>query len=220
MRAQVDLPDPDGPARTTSAGTGSRRRVALAGLVGPAAFVGAWVTGGILSRSRGYSPVHDAISRLAAAGAPTQPLMSTGFVVFGLALPVFGAAALRREVDGPAWASAVATGLATLGVAAFPLDVSAGVDVAHGIAAGTGYATLAAVPLLAARPLWREGRRGWAAAGVVAGLTSAVCLALTTSDLPHGLFQRLGLTVTDTWIAAFAISLAVRRTPARGRPSA
>ena len=49
---------------------GTDRRLALGGMVGPAAFVGAWAVLG--ARLPGYDPTQDAISRLAADGAPTR----------------------------------------------------------------------------------------------------------------------------------------------------
>ena len=190
------------------------RWLAAGGVIGPAAFVGAWVAGAAAT-TRPYSHVHDAISRLAAVGADTRPLMTGGFVGFGVAVPMY-AAAFRRVVDGPAWGSAVATGVATLAVAALPLDRSSAVDTWHGIAASVGYVTLAATPLLAARPLAAQGRRGLALAGVAAGVVSAVALLLTTTSLPHGLFQRVGLTASDAWIVASAVAmLADRKTVPR-----
>ncbi|MGH9150419.1 MAG: DUF998 domain-containing protein, partial [Acidimicrobiales bacterium] len=95
------------------------RVAAAGGLVGPAAFVGAWAAGGVVAP--GYSPVGHAISRLAAPGAPARGLMTAGFVAFGLALPAYGWA-LRRAGLGRSGAAAVVTGLATLGVAAFPVE--------------------------------------------------------------------------------------------------
>ncbi|MGB4746437.1 MAG: DUF998 domain-containing protein, partial [Candidatus Microthrix parvicella] len=50
----------------------------MGGIVGPAAFIGAWVAGTVVLD--GYSPITDAISRLAAVGADTRWLMSTGFL--------------------------------------------------------------------------------------------------------------------------------------------
>ena len=178
-------------------------------MIGPAAFVGAWNAGGALTK-RDYSPIDDAISRLAAVGADSRPLMTAGFIGFGVALPIY-TTALRRVVSGPAWITAAATGLATLGIAATPLDRSATVDRLHAVCAGIGYITLAATPLLAARPLARHGHRTLAGWGVAAGAVSAASLALTTTGLPTGLFQRLGLTATDLWIAASAIAIASGR---------
>jgi Protein of unknown function (DUF998) len=185
------------------------RAAALGGIIGPAAFVGAWVSGGMLT-TRHYSPIDDAISRLAAIGNNTRPLMTAGFIGFGVALPVY-ASALRRTVSGPAWIAAAATGVSMLGVAATPLEHSKTIDALHAVAAGLGYATLAATPLLAARPLARQGHRMLATTGVIAGSLSAICLALTPTDLPTGLFQRVGLTTTDLWIAACAAAIASER---------
>jgi hypothetical protein len=175
-------------------------------VIGPAGFITAWAAGAAVT-SMPYSSVDDAISRLAAVGADTRWLMTAGFVTFGLSLPAY-AWALRSVVPGRAWMTAAATGLATLAVAATPLDRSDTVDRLHAVFAGLGYVTLAATPLLAARPLLALGHRRLAHAGLVAGTTSAVALVLTTTDLPTGLFQRAGLTVTDAWIAASALAMA------------
>jgi hypothetical protein len=185
----------------------SVRTAILGGVIGPAGFVGAWVIGAAVTAAP-YSSIDDAISRLAAVGSDTRWLMTAGFVTFGLSLPVY-AWALRSTVPGRAWITATATGLATLAIAAAPLDRSDTVDRLHGIFAGAGYVTLAATPLLAARPLLAMGHRRLARSGIAAGIASAIALALTTTALPSGLFQRVGLTATDAWIVATA--LAIRR---------
>ena len=172
------------------------------------AFATAWAIGGVTKA--GYSPVHDAISRLAAIGSSARPLMTAGFIAFGVAVPVY-ATALRRAVDGPAWITAALTGISTLAVVAAPLEHSTTVDHWHAVFAGTGYVTLAATPLLAARPLAAAGHRGLARFGVGAGVVSAISLALTTSGAPTGLFQRLGLTSGDLWLAASGIAIAAGR---------
>ena len=66
----------------------ARKLGALAGIAAPASFVGAWLVGG--AQARDYHPVHDAISQLARVGAPTRPLMTAGFVGFGLLAPWWG----------------------------------------------------------------------------------------------------------------------------------
>jgi hypothetical membrane protein len=181
------------------------RAAALGGVIGPAGFIGAWVIGAAVT-SAPYSSVDDAISRLGAVGADTRWLMTAGFVTFGLSLPVY-AWALRSTVAGYAWITAATTGVATLAVAAAPLDRSDTVDGLHGIFAGLGYLTLAATPLLAARPLLAMGHRRLSRFGLAAGATSAIALALTTTALPTGLFQRVGLTVSDAWIIASALAI-------------
>jgi hypothetical membrane protein len=185
-------------------------RSAWGGIVGPAAFISAWLVGGA-EHGGGYSPVDDAISRLAAIGASTRPLMTAGFVGFGVAVPVY-AMALKAAVPGPAWKTAVATGLATLGVAAFPLDKSSTIDQVHAAMAALGYLTLAATPLLAARPLAAAGHRRAASLSVVVGVGSGLCLVGTLVGPAHGLLQRIGLTMGDAWlISSAAWILAGRR---------
>ncbi len=162
----------------------SRVRSAWGGVAGPVAFVSAWLAGGALRP--GYSPVEDAISELAAVGSSTRPLMTAGFVAFGVGVGVY-AAALRTAVPGPAWITAAVTGLATLGVAGFPLDVSPTLDLVHGGFATLGYVTLAATPLLAARPLAASGHPRAAIASAAIGVASGLVLAATVLGPAHGL---------------------------------
>ena len=137
--------------------------------------------------------------------------MSAGFACFGAAVPLFGLA-LREELAGPAWKTAVATGLATLGVGLFPLDASDSIDLAHGAAAALGYATLAATPILAARPLAALGYRRAAVASVAAGVIAGSLLAATVlTDSRHGLYQRAGLAAGDVWLAAAGAWMLRRR---------
>lgn len=191
---------------------GRWRWAALGGIVGPAAFIGAWALLG--ARRPGYDPVTDHISRLAAAGVAERPAMTAGFVAFGLGMPVYSLA-LRRSLPGWSWATAATTGLATLGVAAFPLDGPAG-DGAHAVAAGVGYATLAATPLLAAGGLRRAGHSAAARVSALTGVVSGACLLATVVGPATGLFQRLGLTVGDAWIVTSAVVI-LRAGPCRPR---
>jgi Protein of unknown function (DUF998) len=187
---------------------GQSRRAAWGGVVGPVAFLGAWVVGSVTSAY--YSPVYDPISRLAAVGTDTRGLMSAGFVAFGMGVPLYGAA-LRAAVPGRAWMGAVATGLATLGVAAAPLGRSAAGDRWHGVFAVAGYVALASTPLLAAPSLRRNGQRTLASVGVASSAVTALALVLATTTSQRGLFQRVGLTSTHLWIVASA--LVVLRSP-------
>jgi hypothetical protein len=165
----------------------------LAGVVGPAAFVGAWVVGSVLRRDEGYSVVEDPISRLAEVGASTRPLMTAGFVAFGAAVPVF-AAGERSSLGAPAAAALVVAGLGTLGVAATPLRPGEDVPL-HAVFAVAGYAGMALAPVLA-----RAGRN------VPLGVVSAVCLVATAFEPATGLLQRAGLTIVDAWIVRRALS--------------
>ena len=177
-----------------------------AGIAAPAAFIGAWVTGGLL-RDDGYSPVRDAISRLAETGQPTAPLMTAGFVGFGLLAPV-AAFALQ---DRGARLAVITTGVGTLGVAALPLSAAGGmpVDTWHAVAAGIAYAANVAAPSLAARrlPSARARRASYALSAAIAGCLVA-SLALEEQT---GLFQRAGLTLFDAWLVGTCVHLLRRR---------
>ena len=167
-----------------------------------------------------YSPVHDAISRLAAIGSPERALMTTGFVVYGVAV-MAGGLAVRSSVIRRAWPAVVINGLATVAVAALPLDVSATGDQAHGAAATVGYISLALVPALAAGPLVQGGYRRASVVSVAASIAIGVCLALTVVADANGAFQRTGLGIGDAWLVAAGLSLAtVRRSRPGATPSA
>lgn len=193
-----------------------RRWSALGLAAGPVAFVSVWAVGG--SRTPGYSPVHDAISGIAAVGAPERGLMTAGFVAYGAAV-LAGTPALRRSVVGRAWPAVVVNGLATWGVAALPLDVSQAGDLAHGVAATIGYVSLAAAPALAAGPLARAGHHGAARASVAAAVAIGAFLVLTTVADAKGLTQRTGLGIGDLWLVATGVALAIGRPQLSGEPS-
>jgi hypothetical membrane protein len=181
----------------------SARYQALGGVVGPVAFVGAWSLAGLSARH--YSATQDAISRLAQTGAPTRAAMTSGFLIFGVGVAVY-ARALRSALGGRAWLTALATGVATLGVAAVPLGAPVR-DTVHGWFAATGYVTLAATPLLASIQFARAGRGRWANASRFAGVGAGACLLATVAGPAHGLFQRLGLGIVDVWIVATALEI-------------
>jgi hypothetical membrane protein len=181
---------------------GSRRpgwaSPAWGGIVGPAAFVATWAALGA-TRS-GYSPVEDAISRLAETGTTTRPAMTAGFVVYGVGLAGW-AAALRSGVEGPAWIPAAGVAAATVGVAAFPLrpDASGAVHAAFAVA---GYAALAAVPLVVAAGPVLARHPAAARLSVAVGVVTAGLLVASAAGAPaHGLTQRAGLTLGDGWVA-------------------
>lgn len=166
----------------------------VGGVLGPATFVGCWVLGGALTDA--YSPVDDFISELASSGASTRALMTTGLVVFAAGIGSFG-----RGLPRPARIAATVNAVATLGVAAFPLH--AGIDHLHALAAGTGYVSLAAMPVLAARALGRRAAIASVAVGLFAG---ASLLASAMTGTANGLFQRVGLTIVDVWIVVSALA--------------
>lgn len=179
------------------------RRLALGGVVGCVGFVAAWAVVG--ANTPGYSPVDDAISRLAAQHAPHRAFMTAGFVAFGLGLPAY-AMTLRRALPGWAWTTALTTGVATLGVALAPLDTTAG-DSFHYLFAVIGYVTLAATPVLAIGAFVCRGAPGWARYSAITGAMSGGALLATAAGPLHGLFQRAGLAITDVWIVVTALQM-------------
>ncbi len=183
--------------------SGRRRDLlgAACGVLGPSSFVGAWAVGG--QWTPGYEPTVDAISRLAAEGAPTRALMTGGFVLFGVLVPVFASTAARTLRQPALRWSVGAAGLSTLLVAATPLTrvEGTGQDALHAVWAGTGYVAMAVSPLLGALALRRDGHPRAALLSAVVGVVSAACLAGTVPAGHSGLYQRLGLSVVDAWYA-------------------
>lgn len=199
------MPDavvPSADARRAALGLG------LGLAAGPVAFVSAWALAGW--RTPGHSPVHDAISRIAAVGAPERALMTAGFVAYGASLLV-GTIAARRTVLARAVPALVVNGLATWAVAALPLDRSAPVDLAHGVAATAGYVSLAAVPALAAGPLAVSGRRRAAVLSVAVAVAIGAGMALTAVADARGLAQRAGLGIGDAWLVVAGVAVAAGR---------
>jgi hypothetical membrane protein len=194
-----------------------RKVLAWGGVIGPVVFVTDWAVLGLVRA--GYSPVDVAISRLAELGASTRPAMTIGFVVYGIGLLSYGAA-LRSSVRGPAWLFAVGTGVAVLGVAAFPLGTPTSAAV-HGVCASVGYVCLAVVPLAASLPLKAQGHTRAFCLSVVAGVvTGGFLIATVTVGPGHGLTQRIGLTVGDTWVVVTAVILLRQRLPLTAVPPA
>lgn len=178
--------------------------LAWCGVVGPTGFVAAWATAGKLTK--GYSPVQEAISHLAAVRAPTRWLMTAGFVCFGVAVPAYSSA-LRNSLGGRAWLAVATTGVATLGAGAFPLDTSPTTDRVHRAFAVIASSSLALTPLLAAQTLSARGHGRAAAASRLVGAMSGGCLVASAFVPTEGLLQRIGLTLADGWVAASAVAI-------------
>jgi hypothetical membrane protein len=191
----------------------SERAASIAGVAGPLVFVATWVLCG--AATDGYSPVDEAISELAAVGAPTRVAMTAGFVAFAAGVGWF-ALACRRALPGWSWLALALAAAATLGAAIFPLgEDGTDFDAAHGAFAGLGYAFLVMAPLLVVGPHRRAGDGRRAVAAIVVGLFAAACLVASVAVEANGLFQRLGLTVVDAWIVVLAVT--IRRSA--GRPA-
>ena len=182
----------------------------FAGIVGPAAFISSWLVAGALRR--GYDPIDQAISELAALDTPNRLIVTSGMVIFGLGSQFF-ASELRRRGQKRVGLAMTLAGLSSLGVAAFPCSEGcpgAGTsftDTGHAVAAGLHYATFTAAPLLLSfDESARGGHRTFSAlAAIVAGLAlSAQVLGIG----PNGLMQRIGLTTNDVWMIVTALTSA------------
>lgn len=137
--------------------------------------------------------------------------MTAGFVAFAAGVGAYSSVLRDHKLRAAARAAKL-TAAATLAIAMLPLGGSGG-DGPHAAAAGVAYAALAAMPLLAARPLSRRGAHWAASASIATGITVAGALAASVV-LPRGagLAQRVGLTVGDLWIMVSASRSSERTT--------
>lgn len=182
----------------------SLNRLAASGAIwGPATFIGAWVAGGL--HTDGYSPIGDAISRLAAEGADTSTLMNAGFIGYGVGVTA-AAWPLRFIIGKPAAAALATNAVLTFGVLATPLDRSESIDQLHAVFAGSAYAALAAAGLLAARHLSAVGYPKASKLAMTVGSVTGVSLFAVVFDVASGLFQRIGLTTSDLAMMGAAIA--------------
>jgi hypothetical protein len=116
--------------------------------VAPFLLVGGW-TLAAARQPRGYDPIRDTISSLAARGATDRGVMTAALLAVGVCDIVTGAG--LRPARGAGRIALIAGGVATIMVAAFPQPVRGnGVD--HTIAATIAFTTLAVWPVLAT---WR-----------------------------------------------------------------
>ena len=180
---------------------------ATAGIVGPVAFISAWVIAGALRD--GYDPVIQAISRLAESGAPNRWIVTAGMITFGVSALVF--ASVMKQFTKPGAFFMVVAGLSSFGVAAFPCTSgcpgigSTFFDTAHVVVAGIHYVALTNAPLA----IWWERRTGRYALFCLV-MATATGLALTAQALgigPNGLMQRTGITLSDVWMITTAVLL-------------
>jgi hypothetical membrane protein len=182
------VPDVDGARTDHRRGTGPRGPAAVAagrgsvaatvGVLGPALFTVAWAVGG--ERQRGYSPLRDHISGLAAADAHDPWIMVAGFVALGVAALVVGVV-LERALGGRAAAGrgprlvAVAGACAVL-AGAFRRDTlvlqrpevadPSAEHIVHDLVSFVLYVAMVVAPLVLARRFAREAR--WAAVAPLA----------------------------------------------------
>lgn len=203
------------------------RACAAAGVVGPAAFTGAWIAGSL--RQDRYPAADLQISGLAAPDARDPWIMIAGFLVLGGCSVAFGAA-LRdalggRGRAGPAPGLIQGAGVLTIAAGLLRRDhmlLTAGPvswhNHAHDVISAVIYADLVLVQVLLAARFGRDtteyGWRAWrpwllASAGVTAGLL--IAFAADTSGPRAGILQRAAVTLPLAVLAAVAARLV--RTP-------
>jgi len=175
----------------------------VSSVLAPVALIGGWS----LAASRqpaGYSPVRDTISALAARGAADRWIMTVALAVLGCCHLVT-AAGLRPA--RPAGRIVLALGgLATLGVAAFPLPVH-GTSTAHAAAAFIAFGCLSTWPAPASVP-----DAGPALTPTVSRLATVTLLALlvlfglTLDSSVEGFTERVLAGAQALWPAVVALA--------------
>jgi hypothetical protein len=193
----------------------------VAGIVGPAAFTGAWIAGSL--RQTGHPAAEIQISGLAAPDARDPWLMVAGFVVLGGCTVVFGTA-LRAVVSGSLVPRLIqGAGLLTIAAGLLRRDrmlLAPGSvswhNHAHDVISAVIYVDLVVAQVLLAErfgrdPQWRPWRPWVLASGLVTG-SVLVAFAADTSAPGAGVLQRVAVTTPLAVIAA--ISARLLRTPA------
>ncbi|MBX9243513.1 DUF998 domain-containing protein [Actinotalea ferrariae] len=182
----------------------------------PVAMIGGWTLAAAAQER--FDPVRETISALAATDATAPWIMTAGLAGTGLAHLV--TAAGLRAARRPGRVLHAVGGLATLAVAALPVDVASR---AHGVAAGIAFVALSLWPAFA----WRRGERVPVVLRPVVGLAAAVVLLAL---LVLFVLELQGLTpdggaatgATERWLAGaqalwpLAVVLGLRRTRRSG----
>lgn len=232
-RARAVTRDPrEGLVRSEPEAFGIRafKNRAIAGIAGPVAFTGAWITSSLLQA--GHSAVEVQISGLAAPGARDPWIMIAGFAVLGGCSVAFGSA-LRQVLGGPRRAGPApaliqAAGVLTIAAGLLRRDrmlltASAGESWhahAHDVLSALIYLALVTVPLLLARrfrgdPRWSALRLPLAAASLVTAVVLVVFVSRAAGSW-DGTLQRIGVTVPLAAVCAVAVRLLAAGPPVKG----
>ncbi len=179
--------------------------VRVSTVLAPVLLVGGWTVAAAVQRT-GFDQVSGTISALAARDADHRWIMTTALAGTGLC-HLATAAGLRSAARAGRWVLALG-GLATVGVAAFPLPGGDGGSVPHTVAASLAFGALALWPALAAR---RGGhaRVGRLATVVLLGLVG--WFAVELGGPRSGLAERVAAAAQALYPAAAARLPAVRR---------
>ena len=211
--------------RSSTAMSSPKRLQAAAGLVGPAAFTGAWLACGLRQQGvRGYGYRSEHISGLAAPDALNPSVMAGGFVVLGTSLWPFSVA-LRGSL-GPSAGAAPhllrLAGAALVTAAVFRRDrmllgpppeepewVQSWRNDVHDGASAIAYACALVAPLALARAAGRDARwRRLRRPAIALSLSMAAVHGLFVSrlmDAYGGVLQRLSVSLALTGVMGMAV---------------
>lgn len=190
-----------------------RRPAIVSALLAPVFLIGGTITAELLWAD--FDPVVQTISELAAGDAPTRVFMTVAFVLTGLCHIVTGSFAVG--FGKPGRIALIIAGVATVGVAAFPLPTVATSSLGHTITAVTAFTALAVWPALAMR---RSRDLPWVIRPAAASVSTIVMLGLcawffVVSSLdglgPSGVPERVLAYVEALWPAVVVLSVVASR---------
>ena len=185
----------------------------ISAAAGPLLLIGGW-TLAASHQPKGYSPIRDTISSLAARGATDRWIMTLALAGLGTSYVV--TATGLRAAGGVGRTVLVVGGLATLLVAAFP-QPAFGNSVAHTGAATVAFVALAIWPVLAARrqtpaPLLTYGA---SIAATAIMITLVLWFVVEIHGGHRGVAERFAAGMEALWPLAVVVSIgfAVHRHP-------
>lgn len=172
----------------------------LSSLAAPAALIGGWTVAAAVQRPT-FDSVTSTISALAATDADARWLMTGALVLTGGCHVATAAALTSARPAGRVMLAA--GGLATAGVAAFPLPAATGRSAAHTVAAGLAFGLLASWPAFGGRagaPAWTlRANVNRAASLVLLGAVAAFLVTLEADAPPVGLTERVAAGSQALW---------------------
>lgn len=178
----------------------------------PVLLIGGW-TAAAARQTGGFDPVSQSISALAARGATDRWLMTAALGGVGVSYVV--TALGLRDAALPGRVVLGCGGVATVGVAAFPLSES-GESVAHGVAASIAFVSVAAWPAVAGRsgtdvPAGLRRLVARVAAAVLLGLVGGFAVELNGPRI--GLAERVAAGAQALWPLAVVATVAGQQRP-------
>ncbi|MEP6630438.1 MAG: DUF998 domain-containing protein [Lapillicoccus sp.] len=187
----------------------------LSAVVAPVALTGGWLWAG--GSTRGYDPVRQTISDLAAADAPSRWVMTVALVLTGLAHIVTAVGMRPADITGRVLLGV--GGVATLLVAWIPNSVAGRNVVGHMIVAYLAFATLSVWPAVIAvnrpdAPTVLRRRFGQVVAVVLGVLVLLTIADIVTGGATLGLRERLLATAQALAPLAVVAGLVLEKDPA------